>query len=386
MTHRERFFQILEGKRPKNIPFIPDITDWYNGNHTPKGCAMKHGAGCYIPDNDDIRNFDGTIPEKYKKWSLMDFYRNFDWCFHGHIYDWYDTNYSGGIEEVRVDSKGEYDIELRFPNGKKLTRKYKLAVDGSWCPTEHFAKNENELKLLMKAISAQSYVPKHDYVKSIIDEIGGQGQVDIELARSPFGKLIHEYFGLENTVYALMDYPDVIDEFLKLQEQKDLEIVQLACKDPARLICLADHADETLISPAWYKKYCIPYYKKVSDILHKHKKMISTHLDGNFKGFFNILGETGFDLLDGCTPAPMFNYEPEELAAAMPDDMYAFIGVPATLFCQNVPTKEIFKMADRIMTAFEGRGFINVGDILPPNGDIEQVIELGNYVKSIYNK
>jgi len=366
------------------MPFVPDITDWYNGRHTAPGEARVHGPGCYIPPDDPVKEYDGTIPEKYRGWSLMDFYQRLDWGFHAHIYDWCETRYRDGIEEVKVPrSKGEYDIEIRTPKGT-LSRKYKLAADGSWCPTEHYVKSQDDFRLLMEIIASEHFVARHDYVASVIHGIGEQGQADILLARSPFGKLVHEYLGFENTVYAMADYPELIDEYLELQTAKDMEVVALACESPARLAYMCDHADETLISPFWYKEYCIPFYKKACEKLQQHGKIVSTHLDGNFKGLFPLLGDTGFDVLDGCTPAPMFNYEIEELAAALPENMYVFIGVPSTLFCQDLPTEVILGYAKRILSSFEGRGIINVGDILSPDGDIEQVIALGEYVKSTY--
>jgi hypothetical protein len=48
-----------------------------------------------------------------------------------------------------------------------------------------------------------------------------------------------------------------------------------------------------------------------------------------------------------------------------------------------VPTEDILAFADRIMNALAGRGILNVGDILPANGDIEQVIALGRHVASL---
>ena len=100
------------------------------------------------------------------------------------------------------------------------------------------------------------------------------------------------------------------------RRQKDLELIRMAAEAPGPIVIISDHADENLISPAWYREYCIPYYNKACAILHAAGKKVSTHLDGNFKGYFPFITETGFDLLDGCTPAPMFNFEPEELAAA----------------------------------------------------------------------
>ena len=72
----------------------------------------------------------------------------------------------------------------------------------------------------------------------------------------------------------------------------------------------------------------------------------------------------------------------EELATALPERMYAFCGVPATLFCQRLPTRELCAFADRIMTSLRGRGILNVGDILPPDGDLEQVVAVGEHARS----
>jgi len=37
MTHRERFFAVLEGRPVDRVPFFPDITDWYKAQRTTKG-------------------------------------------------------------------------------------------------------------------------------------------------------------------------------------------------------------------------------------------------------------------------------------------------------------------------------------------------------------
>jgi uroporphyrinogen-III decarboxylase len=248
------------------------------------------------------------------------------------------------------------------------------------CLKEHFVKSIKDLDILSDIVEATVFSPRFDKVISVIEQIGSQGQTDIVIPRSPFGKLVQEYMGFENAVYGLFDSSGVIRDFLCLQQKKDLELIRLACKAPARLVIISDHADENLISPKLYEQYCVPYYKTATDILHEAAKFVSTHLDGNFKGHFPLLGKTGFDLLDGCTPSPMFNYEIEELAAALPEGMSVFCGVPSSLFCQQLPSEEIFSLAERILNSFRGRGIINIGDILPPNGDIEQVISLGEYV------
>jgi hypothetical protein len=206
---------------------------------------------------------------------------------------------------------------------------------------------------------------------------------DIVLYRSPFGKLVHEYMGFEAVVFALHDNEQRVLDFLEFQEYHDLRFVELAARAPGSIVIISDHADENLISPPLYRRYCIPFYRKACRIIHAAGKYASTHLDGNFRGFFPFIGETGFDLLDGCTPAPMFNYEVEELAAALAPGMSCYCGVPAGLFTIGTSHDEICSFGERIARAFGGRAIVNVGDILPPTGDIEAVIALGKHVAAL---
>jgi len=383
-SQRARFFSILTGEKPANMPFFPDITDWYLDRRTPPGEPRQFSPGEFIPDAADIHKNPGSMPEKYRDFTLFDFYRQFDWGFHVHLYHWYRTIFSGGVEtESWVDGQKRY-YRVITPLGE-MTRMDMLASDGTWSRKEFFIKEMRDLKTMRYMVEHTHFEPEFEKIDAIRQELGDWGQGDIVLSRSPFGKLVHEYMGFEQVIYTLNDDPEPLFEFMEIQERKDLELVALAARAPERLVIMSDHTDEILISPSQWRDYCVPFYRKITDILHGADKFVSTHLDGNFKGYFDILDQPGFDLLDGCTPAPMFNFEVEELADALPDGMYAFCGIPATLFCQNLLTEEILQFADRILTALKGRAVLNVGDILPPNGDIEQVIALGEYAKSSWS-
>ena len=57
--------------------------------------------------------------------------------------------------------------------------------------------------------------------------------------------------------------------------------------------------------------------------------------------------------------------------------MSCYCGVPASLFTTGHSLLTLADFAERIYRAFSGRVIVNVGDILPPNGSIEAVIEIG---------
>jgi hypothetical protein len=382
MNHRELFLSVLAGKNPGRIPFFPDITDWYGAMRSEPGQPLAGGAGAFMSDSHPAHKVRGRMPAKYKDFTLMDFYRKFDWGFPVHHYGWCKRELTGDVKSVATTTGNEQITRLQTPKGE-LVKRSAMAADGSWCPIEHFCKTPRDLEIMRVAVEATRYVPRFENVQAAMKEMGGMGIGDLPLHRSPFGKLVHEYMGFEQVVYALYEDAGYLEDFMRFQEVHDLQIVKLAGEGPEPIVIMSDHADENLIAPNQYEKYCIPYYQKINKILHEKGKYVSTHLDGNFKGFFPILHKTGFDLLDGCTPAPMFNYEVEELAAVMPKGMYAYCGVPATLFCQRLPTKDILSFADRIAKALKGRVILNIGDILPPDGDIEQVIALGQHVRGL---
>jgi uroporphyrinogen-III decarboxylase len=387
MNHRDRFFALLEGRPVDRVPFFPDIQSWYDSRRVPAGLEQKYGPGSFIPDDDPYHKARGTMPAEYADWTFLDFYRRFDWGLPVHLYGWCKTE-RVDCELADTTRGRERETILRTPKGD-LRKTARLAEDGSWAPHEHFVKTLDDLAAIRWLVAHERRVPLAAKYHRFIKATEGYGVCDITIHRSPFGKLVHEYMGFEQVIYALADDEARVQDFLAFQEQYDLELIKIAAAFPARLVIISDHADENLISPPYYKKYCIPYYQKACAILHEAGKFVSTHLDGNFNGFHPFIGETHFDLLDGCTPAPMFNYEVEELAAALKTarfgatggplcgKMHAFCGVPSTLFTQGRPTAEINAFGKRIVKAFNGRVILNIGDVLPQNGDLAQVIALG---------
>jgi hypothetical protein len=381
VTHVERFFTVMDGSVPDRPAYFPDITTWYVLTRVALGEEQPFWPGQYIPDADPFHERPSRLAGSLARLSFTDFYRQFDWGLPCHIYDWYEESYGRGVEKL-VHTEGRHRrVTFHTPAGD-LTRTYKLDAEGTWSEYGHMAASIDDLRIVRRIVENTRFAPRHEKIDAFLRETEGFGVCDLVVFRSPFGKLIHEYMGFEAVAYALHDDETAIRDFLLLQESKDLELIELAARAPGPIVIISDHADENLISPAWYSTYCIPYYQKACRILHSAGKKVSTHLDGNFRGYFALLGETGFDLLDGCTPAPMFNFEPEELAAATTGEggrrrLSCYCGVPAALFTTGRSPIELADFAERIVHAFSGRVIVNVGDILPPNGSIDAVVEIG---------
>lgn len=382
MTPREHFFRVLKGEPVDRAPFFPDITTWYQATRLGVGTEQPYSPGQFIPDDSPIHAKPSRLQGRLARFTFTDFYKEFGWGLPAHMYDLLEERYTGGVEKLVTSEARHRTVDWRTPRGD-LVRNYRLDAEGSWAEYGHMVRELGQLDIVRYIVEHTEYIPLFERVERFLRETEAFGVCDLVLYRSPFGKLIHEYLGFEAVAYALYDHEPQVLDFLAFQEHYDLKLTELAASGPGSIAILSDHADENLISPPWYRRFCIPHYRKACDLLHRAGKRVSTHLDGNFKGFLPFIKETGFDLLDGCTPAPMFNYEVEELAAALTGSrMRCYCGVPAGLLTIGLPTEQIAAFGQRIVRAFGGRVIVNVGDILPPTGDIEQVIALGERVRA----
>ncbi|OGS34261.1 MAG: hypothetical protein A2293_13660 [Elusimicrobia bacterium RIFOXYB2_FULL_49_7] len=381
LTHRKRFLNLINGEKVDKVPFFPDLSKWYEANRYGEGPRERNYLpGELIAPEDTINRLPGqALPARFRGKNIFEIHAALDCGIPVHGYDiFYKTTYRNS-EIIEKHSPERVTTVIRTSKGE-LREIKGMAADHSQAILEHFVKSEGDLDILTHIVQDTVYSPNFGRVEKALSIIGESGYLNLIIPRSPMGRLIHNYMGVEAVTYALMDYPEKMQCLLDIMREKDREVWTLATAAPGKIAFMADNMDEFLISPDWYRSYFLPVYQEMNALLHRANKKVLTHMDGRLKNILPMIPDSGFDVLDGCTPSPVGNYEPRELYAALGRGQYAYCGVPAALFIEENSERRVLDFTRKILDEMGDKLILNVGDIMPEKGNIDIIEKMSDRV------
>ncbi len=383
MTHRERFLNRINGKPVDRTPFFPDLTKWYE--------YMRYGDGerprSFLPGgiiwpDEPLHAKPGIMPERYRDLDFLGVHRAIDCGMPVHGYHiFFNTHVDESVQFAKEQADRQITTTVTTPVGN-LREVRTLNATHNWTVTEHMVKSHDDFKVIEHMTAHTTYAPDYEPVERALEMIGEQGYLNLIIPRSPMGRMIHNFAGLLPMTYAIADAPGAVRKLLEAITEKDRELWKIAAEAPGKIAFMADNMDEFLISPVWYRDYFLPVYQEMNDVLHAGGKKVLTHMDGRLKNIFPMIPDSGFDVLDGCCPAPMCDYQPKELAAALGEGQTAYCGVPASYFIRGASHEKILDFAKKILDEMGERVILNVADVLPAEADIETVEKMAELVKS----
>lgn len=358
MTHRERILNRINGEPVDHAPYFPDLSYYYK-----------------------VRSSQGNLPDELSEaGDLLDLHRWMDAGILVHVYgDYYRKTYRNVEYTVRESGDEQHRI-YRTPAGELREVRRKTSPHESPFIIEHYLKSVEDFEIMEYVLQDQVIEPDYPALQRIIDGIGEQGIVDLVIPRSPLPRLLIDWMGVANGIYTLYDKPGRCRAFFEVIEEANRPAVEAAANAPGEVCIFGDNIDNVTVSPELFREYSVPYYQRHCRTLQEAGKKVAAHMDGRLKGLLPLISETGLDIVDGATPAPMNDYEPQELAGALGEGQKAWCGVPATMFCDGTPLHDIIALNDRIVDALGDRVILNVGDQVPPDADIQKVAALSRHV------
>jgi hypothetical protein len=386
----DRVTAVLKGEKPDRLPFIDRMEIWY------KSCCQ-----------------DDTLPEKFRGMSLNEVHKAV-----GMGQQKFSSPYAHKLRGVEVvctfqgetiyreyepvmeffpaawapsyvvrDKAGDSFIEFITPVGK-VGLKYSMSesllsmVGIEPYLMEHLVKEESDYRTTEYILEHTEFVPQFENIFDDEAELGDNGFVVPCLHRIPFQQLLLEYLGEIPLFNALYDSPGHVKRLIDVLDQWVIEVLQHLSDFPGLYVEFVDNLDGVMTNPNLFEKYCLPYYQRYAEILHGQGKKVGSHTDGNLKPLLNLLAESGLDVCESFSPAPLTECTFEEAWDKWKNGPIIWGGIPSTILEERTKEKEFREYVQRLLEIIEDRPIIlGVGDMVLNDNLIERVEYIGKEVE-----
>ncbi|HOX38047.1 MAG TPA: uroporphyrinogen decarboxylase family protein [Candidatus Brocadiia bacterium] len=364
MTRKERYLAALRGRQTDELVWAPNFDWWYSINRQ-QGTIPEAYAG--LEPNDLIRAVDATI---WRRVGIMKSSRD------------------GVTSESRTEDGRRVTI-TKTPVGEVRTVHIQASdFSGAWFLKEHAVKTVDDLRVMRYIVESEHDEPHFEPALKALKEVGDDGIVLTCLHAVPYIQFAKVDVGYEDAFYLMQDYPKEVDEFLEVCMAKFLEAYRIAAKCPLELISNGDNMDCWTTPPDYFKKYAIPYYHAVREILHPAGKIAQGHWCGRVEGILSLVPDCGLDVIEAVTPRPMTRLDMVDALDVCSGKVVIQGGLPSILMCEQGGTRDdLARFLNDLLDKIGHRpGFIlGMGDNVPADADFHRVRMVSDIVND-YNR
>lgn len=250
---------------------------------------------------------------------------------------------------------------------------------GSEHIVRHYIEEAADYDAMLYVARNCHFYSNFDMTRSHIDNLGDDGVVLGRLDRSPFQRLLIELCNPEKLFIDLFDAPERIEELLDLLALRQLEAAELAMKSPIEVFWLPDNVTAEMTSPTLFRKYCVPYYKNLIDIVHGSGKILLAHFDGKLRPLQRDIVSVGFDGIESMSLPEMNG----DMSLSDAQRIFAPAAIlpnfPANMYLAT--DSELASWLDRLMCEADGNPLmIQISEDLPPQHTARVALELARAI------
>ncbi len=268
-----------------------------------------------------------------------------------------------------------------------LTSRWRYSEGGgTWFLVEHPLKRPEDYRV-------QMWIEEHtrlEYVEQpAIDHLAGAGAEGLSLgmliprSKSAFQILVEHHVGTEELVYALADYPEVVEQLLGVMIEQDLRAVQMAAMCPLYdyWITWEDSSTQNY-SPAQYDRYIGPEIRQWVDILRPSGKKYIQHACGHVRDLVARMAAGGVLAVESISPPPTGNVTIRQARQTVGERLGIVGGIEPTHFLQ-LPLDRLGAYVEQVIEEAAGGPFVLANsDSCPPGVTLEKFKLVGEVVRA----
>lgn len=310
---------------PDRVPFFLDLSHWFYHRHR-------------IP-------FDLSQQQTEPDWPLVKYHKRVGAGFYiPNLVSFFDTIYPPDVVSTITKQTCPSGVEIVWrietPVGA-IERKRRWEEESySWNISKWGVTTEQDLHVLQYALTRAEWVPAFDRFQRWTDAVGDIGVPYMPIGYSAMGYLLSLWMGIENTIYAAVDMPDVMGQTVETINMNLLKCVDMVCEGPAEVIFMGDNFSSDVQPPAFFRKWSEPFYREAFKRIKAAGKYSSVHVDGRLSGLLREFASIGADCIDAVTPAPMGDLTPAKCREEAGTHLILSGGVPPSVWSQDASDEE----------------------------------------------
>ncbi len=360
MTHKQRVFAAIKKEPIDRLPFGARIDLWYNYH------AMN-----------------GTLPEKYRGWSMVDINKDLGAGTQFRLHKVWKEEYRD-LEVNIIDEPPYTTYNFNTPHGKIGYKIYLNKDEGTISAyiVEHLFKSADDYKAIEYLIRHEDILPDYEEYNRL-DEMGGEdATIAVGNATGPMQIIMKEIMGYEQFFYELFDNPAEVERIYEaLKDQWKMKLKVLV-DSPVEFPVLCGNWTDDIHTPL-FEKYFLPWLQESSDFLHSHGKLSMIHVDGEIRRLVPYIKDARVDIAECWSPAPMTSLTTGQLREELGDTVAVWGGVASQLFESMYSDEEfdeyVVKLFKEIAPGY--RFIVGMGENVSPNGKIERVRRVSELIK-----
>jgi hypothetical protein len=360
MTLRERILAVYSGRTPDVVPCMLDLSHWFYHRHR-------------LP-------WDLSIAYEQPEYELIDYHRKMGVGFYlPNLASIYSVHYPDDVKASVAKRRNGTEIVWSFETPLGAISRVRRWEEGNyaWGIAEWGVKTEQDLRILAYALGNRTYTPRWDRYRAWDECVGDAGVAYACFGYSAMGQLLNLWMGVEQTMYAICDWPKTVREVVDQINLNNLACIDVLATCPGRIVIMGDNFSSDIQPPHFFSEWSRQFYVEAIRRLHAAGKCVAVHIDGRLRGALRMIRDAGADCSDATTPAPMGDLTPIECREEAGLDFILSGGVPPNLWLPDVAVEafkkavihwlELRRLSPRLIAA--------AGDQVPP-GAAENRIEI----------
>ena len=275
-------------------------------------------------------------------------------------------------EDIVLNGHKGFRTTLHTPEGSLFEERLYEPTYGTSAAASHYVKEPEDYRILMAYFRDIVIRKDLDGLCRTVRDLGEDGLPHLATVRTPYQQLWVQWVDLRDLAVHLALEPELIEEVVAQILDIQRRIFRVVCEAvaegaPIPYVDVPDNITAPAIGVTYFRKYCMPSYKELADMLAETGKDVPVfvHMDGDLKALWGAIAESAVRGLDSFSPQPDNDTSVAEAVAQWPE----------MRLCPNFPSsvhlaapEEIYQQTRRILSeaAHTGRLQIQISENVPP--------------------